>query len=40
MNLRISEEGDVDVVGDGDEPEGVPEQRRHEPVLQSKVDRL
>jgi hypothetical protein len=31
--LRISEESDVDVVGDGDQPEGVPEQRGNEPVL-------
>ena len=32
-DLRITEEGDVDVVGDGDEPQRVPEQRGDEPVL-------
>ena len=31
--LRISEEVDVNIVGDGDEPEGVSKEGGHEPVL-------
>ncbi len=31
-HLRISQEGDVDVVGDGDDPEGIAEQGGDEPV--------
>ena len=32
-DLRITEEGDVDVIGDGDEPQRVAEQGGDEPIV-------